>query len=127
MTNLIDLTFSQCKALIEAGEDLRDFVERLNNQPDFMGGVMSIDSGTELAAIIDSGCAANAHGSVYSIKAMAEHGDSVLEYLENQLGEVPSPTMADSWSSMASSYLSMAIECWANQFSDHSAILWQGN
>lgn len=114
----ITLTFTQCKQ-IRANIDLREFVEAINNQPDFMSGEMSIDSISELQSIIGCGCASNAHRSVYyydAAKTMSEHGDSVLEYLENELGELPQPKNGMSWSELASYYLSYAIELWCGQF-----------
>ena len=114
----ITLTFSQCKAIVNAGLDLRESVESLNNQPEFMLDDlfgMSIDSVEELSSIIQCGCASNAHASVYYYgagKCMAEHGDDVLEYLENSYGEIPAPREGSSWNSLASDYLSAAIESW---------------
>lgn len=122
MTTSIKLTFTQCKQIIENGVDLRDFVERVNDQPDFMQyDGMGIDSISELQSIIQCGCASNAHSSVYyydANKCMSEHGDSVLEYIENSIGELPAPKEGSSWSQLASDYLSAAIELWCGNFAD---------
>ena len=115
----IQLTFSQCKQ-ISANTDLREFVEQINDQPDFMAGVMSIDSIGELQSIIQSGCAANAHRSVYyydAAQCMAEHGDDVLDYIKDSYGELPDVSEC-SWGEMAIVYLSLAIELWCGQFSE---------
>lgn len=124
MTTSIKLTFTQCKQIIENGVDLRDFVERVNDQPDFMSDTnfgMGIDSIGELQAVVQSGCASNAHRSVFyydANKCMSEHGDSVLEYIENNYGEIPAPKAGVSWTQMGSDYLSMAIELWCGNFAD---------
>jgi len=118
MSMTITLTFTQCKQ-INVNTDLREFVEAINDQPDFMSGEMGIDSISELQSIIQCGCASNAHRSVYfydAAKTMAEYGDSVLEYLENELGEIPQPEKGMTWSHLASHYLSYAIELWCGGF-----------
>lgn len=120
--NKIKLTFAQCKQIVEnSGIDgLRVFVESVNDQPEWMAGVMGIDSICELLAILQGGCAANAHQSVFYYDAnlvMSIHGDNVLEYIENHLGELPNVT-GQSWSQMACTYLSCAVELWCSQFSD---------
>lgn len=116
----IALTFSQCKAIVNAGLDLRESVESLNDQPEFMLDDrfgMGIDSVEELSSIIQCGCASNAHRSVFyhdAGKCMSEHGDDVLKYLENSYGEIPAPREGSSWNSLASDYLSTAIESWCH-------------
>lgn len=116
----IELTFTQCKQIINNGHDIRDFVESINDQPEWMVGGMGIASICELQAILQSGCAANAHRSVYyydAQKVMAGYGDEVLDYIENQLGDLPNVT-GQGWSQMASTYLSCAVELWCSQFAD---------
>lgn len=119
-SNVITLTFSQCKAIVNAGLDLLESVESLHSQPDFMTDDrfgMGVDSIEDLASIIQCGCASNAHRSVYhhdAGKCMAEYGDDVLEYLEENYGEIPAPRQGSSWNSIASDYLSTAIELWCS-------------
>ena len=48
-----------------------------------------------------------------ALATMAEHGDDVLEYIEDTLGEIPAPKAGESWSGLAVFYLSMAVELWA--------------
>lgn len=123
-TSKIELTFTQCKQIIENGVDLREFVERVNDQPEFMSDTnfnMGIDSIGELQSIIQCGCASNAHASVYyydANKCMSEHGDEVLEYIENSIGELLPPKEGSSWSQLASDYLSAAVELWCGSFAD---------
>lgn len=117
----IELTFTQCKQIINNGEDLREIVKQLNDQPAFMSGEMGIGSICELKSIIQSGCASNAHKSVYfhaATQHMAEYGDDVLEFLEGELGEIPQPKSGVSWGELASFYLSYAIKLWCSDFAD---------
>lgn len=129
MNNRVDLTFTQCKQIttnIENGNDsgfesLREFVEAINNQPDFMSGSMGIDSIREIKSILCGGCAGNAHPSVFYHEAsrhMAEHGDDVLEYIEGVYGEIPQPKKGISWGELSSFYLTLAIETWCIQFGE---------
>jgi hypothetical protein len=46
---------------------------------------------------------------------MAKHGDDVLAYIEEALGEVPKPPADSSWSGIAVHYLSTAVELYASQ------------
>ena len=121
MTSKIELTFTQCKQLVANDVNLRDFIEQVNDQPEFMSDNtgMQIDSISELQSIIQSGCASNAHRAVYyhdASQCMAKHGDDVLEYIENVLGELPTIPNGYSWSQIASIYLTTAIELWCSNF-----------
>tara|TARA_R110002020_G_scaffold207256_3_gene412664 strand:+ start:5809 stop:6138 length:330 start_codon:yes stop_codon:yes gene_type:complete len=49
-------------------------------------------------------------------KVMSEHGDDVLEYIEQAYGEIPQPNTSESWSGIAVFYLSYAVDLWANGF-----------
>lgn len=72
---------------------------------------------SDIAAINQGGCASGAYmpAVTYSIAndTMAEHGDDVLEYIENNLGELPDIT-GESWQGMAVLFLSCAVELWAS-------------
>ena len=123
-----DLTFSQCKAIANAGMDLRQAVERLNDQPEWLTEMGAIDSAYELAAIIQGGCASGAYMSAVTYytanKIMAEYGDDVLEYLDNEGGfELSIDVIKESWSGLAVKLLSIAVECWCYNLSDISEIL----
>ena len=72
----------------------------------------------DVAAIMQGGCASGAYmpAVTYHLAAatMAEYGDDVLEYIEDQYGEIPAHDMTDeSWSGLACHYLSLAVELWA--------------
>jgi hypothetical protein len=118
-----DLTYTQCKEIINNGDDLRDFVEQVNNQPEWilaMGGVNDI---CELRAIIEGGCASGAYMPAVTYctanKVMAQYGDDVLEYLDQTgVDDFYLNTGSDSWSGFAVKVLSTAVEMWALQFDD---------
>ena len=73
----------------------------------------------DIAAITQGGCASGAYMPAVtyhtSLMVMTDHGDAVLDYIEEQLGALPDlPTdTLTSWSGMASFYLSYAVELWA--------------
>lgn len=75
----------------------------------------------DVAAIIQGGCASGAYMpavTYYTAKqTMAEHGDEVLEYIEDHLGELPS-VEGGSWSGIAVLFLSTAVEIWAGSIAD---------
>lgn len=52
-----ELSFSQCKEIINNGDDLRDFLESVTtNQPEFIISMGAIDSVDDLKSIKDGGC-----------------------------------------------------------------------
>ena len=73
-----------------------------------------------VAAILQGGCESGAYMPAVTyhlaLQTMFEHGDSdngVLQYLEDALGELPTPPDTISWSGLAQHYLSYAVELWA--------------
>lgn len=70
-----------------------------------------------IAAVVQGGCASGAYMPAVTyhtaLRIMADHGDDVLEYLEDLHGEIPAPPAGASWSGMACHYLSYAVEMWA--------------
>ena len=70
-----------------------------------------------VAAIVQGGCASGAYMPAVTyhdaLRMMADHGDDVLEYIEDSMGEIPTPKAGESWSGLATFYLSMAVELWA--------------
>jgi hypothetical protein len=72
----------------------------------------------DVAAICQGGCASGAYmpAVTYSkaLATMAEHGDDVLQYIDDALGELPAPPSDASWSGLAVFYLSTAVELWAS-------------
>lgn len=75
-------------------------------------------SPNDVAAICEGGCASGAYMPAVTyhqaIKTMSEHGDDVLQYIQDSLGILPQPKPDESWSGMACFYLSCAVEIWAS-------------
>lgn len=75
----------------------------------------------DVAAIIEGGCASGAYMPAVTYHTandiMAEHGDDVLEYIEDAIGELPSVD-GESWKGMAVKYLSAAVELWCSSIED---------
>ena len=69
-------------------------------------------------AILQGGCSSGAYMPAVTYHSarntMNEHGDEVLQYIEDTLGEVPAPNQSESWSGIAVHYLSLAVELWAS-------------
>lgn len=76
----------------------------------------------DVAAIVEGGCASGAYmpAVVYhkALETISAHGDDVLEYIEQAMGEIPAPPDGSSWSGIACHYLSMAVELWASSVAD---------
>ena len=70
-----------------------------------------------IASICNGGCASGAYMPAVTYyranDTMAEHGDEVLDYIHNTLGELPEPPHFESWKGRACFYLSLAVELWA--------------
>ncbi len=68
--------------------------------------------------IIQGGCASGAYMPAVTyyqaVQTMGEHGDAVLEFIEDHYGEIPQPPASTSWSGIAVHYLSFAVELWAS-------------
>lgn len=74
---------------------------------------------SQVEGIIQGGCASGAYMPAVTyykaLKIMGEHGDNVLQYIENTVGELPDLAYENtSWSGMACFYLSYAVELWAS-------------
>lgn len=73
-----------------------------------------------VASIVQSGCNSGAYMPAVTYwqakETMGNFGDDVLQYIEDALGELPSPFdtyESVSWGGMACFYLSLAVELWA--------------
>ena len=75
-------------------------------------------TGNDVAAIVQGGCASGAYMDAVTyhiaIKTMAEHGNDVLQFIEDSLGELPQPNSGESWGGLAVFYLSYAVELFAS-------------
>lgn len=78
----------------------------------------------DVAAIVQGGCTSGAYMPAVTYHTandiMHEHGDDVLNYIEDALGELPSVD-GESWKGMAVKYLSAAVELWAHSVEDELA------
>ena len=87
--------------------------------PDWIEGGADL-SGSCIEAIQQGGCASGAFMPAVTyhaaMRTMAEHGNDVLDYINDALGELPTPSDCESWSGMAEHYLSVAVELWASGF-----------
>ena len=81
------------------------------NQPEWLEYALSP---YDVAAINQGGCASGAYMPAVTyckaVNTMSEHGDDVLQYLEDMTGELPTPPSDISWSQLACFYLSRAVE-----------------
>lgn len=79
-------------------------------------------SPNDVAAIVQGGCASGAYMPAVTYadanKTMTEHGDDVLQYLQDTMGELPKPPDDTSWSGLAVFYLSAAVDLWASSIED---------
>ena len=75
-------------------------------------------SPNDIASICQGGCASGAYMPAVTyhqaIKTMSDHGDDVLQFIEDQMGELPAPNKGESWSGLACFYLSYAVDLWAS-------------
>ena len=114
----IEATYTQCKQLAANG-DLRDTIEALDDQPQWITCNQALDI-ADIHAIQQGGCASGAYMPAVTYhtasQTMAAHGDDVLDYISDQLGELPKPSSDESWAGMAVFFLSYAVELWAGQF-----------
>ena len=119
----IQLTFTQCKQLLNNGVDLREFIESIEQQPDFIKHMGEIDSISEMQAIIQGGCASGAYmpAVTYAValECFTEHSNEITDLLE-EFGyeDFTFCLKTETLSSFASSMVSAAVECWVNQFQD---------
>lgn len=70
----------------------------------------------DVAAIIQGGCESGAYMPAVTyhqaLSTMAEHGDDVLQYIEDRDG-MPESLPAGSWAGLACWFVSAAVELWA--------------
>ena len=84
-------------------------------------------SPNDIAAINQGGCESGAYMPAVTYytasQTMAEHGDDVLDYLNEVEGDLPTPRNDENWSGMACFYLSRAVEDWC--LSNESIADWE--
>ena len=79
-------------------------------------------NGNDIAAVNQGGCASGAYMPAVTyhqaITTMGEHGDDVLDYLQDFSSELPTPPQDICWSGLAVFYLSRAVELFCAIHSD---------
>lgn len=117
------LTYSQAKSAIDAvgRDELEDLLETFNDQPHWLESMGGIDL-EDVQPVIQGGCASGAFMPAVTYhqasETMRTNGNDILEYIEDQLGEIPQPNKGETWSGMAVFYCSMAVELWCGQFDE---------
>jgi hypothetical protein len=70
-----------------------------------------------IASICNGGCASGSYMPAVTywqaLQTMSQHGNEVLDYILDYLGDIPAPDKNESWTGMACFYLSTAVELWA--------------
>ena len=88
--------------------------------PSWIDQDISLD---DIRNILQGGCASGAYmpSVTYhqALATMGKHGDDVLQYIEDSLGELPDVS-GESWSGMACKYLSCAVELWCASVQDET-------
>lgn len=71
----------------------------------------------DLGNIVQGGCASGAYMPAVTyyqaLMTMFEHGDAVLDYIEERHGGLPELPQPVSWAGLATHFLSVAVELWA--------------
>ena len=79
-------------------------------------------SPSDIAAINQGGCESGAYMPAVTyydaMQVMAEHGNDALQYIEDNLGELPAVPVGMSWSGMACFFLSYAVELFCSVHQD---------
>ena len=114
--------------LDDAITDYPEFEEMENTVPDF---IESDISPYTVAGICKGGCESGSYMPAVTyadaIETMSEHGDDVLQYIEDTSGELPQPKPGESWSGMAVFFLSVAVEMWASTAQEELCQLMEDN
>ena len=126
------LSYTQCKEFVKQNgrNELESFLDSVNDQPEWLVFMGEIDSIYEIKSINQGGCASGAYMPAVTyykaLETMGNYGDSVLDYIEIQLGELPQPKKGESWSGLAVFYCSCAVELWCGHFYDTlDSISWE--
>jgi len=88
--------------------------------PEWIDQDISLD---DIRNILQGGCDSGAYMPAVTycqaLKTMADHGDDVLQYIEDAVGDLPD-VKGESWSGMACKYLSAAVELWCSSIEDEA-------
>ena len=85
-------------------------------QPDWIDPLSPYD----IAAINQGGCASGAYMPAVTyhqaLATMHEHGDDVLQFIEDSYGDLPEIPNGTPWAGIACFYLSIAVELHCSQW-----------
>ena len=115
----MQLTLTQCRQIAQ-NADLRDTVEALKDQPDWLVAMDDDLTIYDVKSIQQGGCASGAFMpavTYYTAKQiMAEHGDDILDYIGDIYAEPVAIEQDESWGSFNCRVVSMAVEMWCSNF-----------
>lgn len=115
----MELSLNQCRQLAAKG-DLRDIVEELKAQPNWLTYMDAIEDLATIHAVQQGGCESGAYMPAVTYynagKAMREHGDDILDYIIDMTGEAPGIRESEAWSWYECRLCSTAVELWCSQF-----------
>ena len=115
----MQLTYSQAKQMIQdhGREDTDSIILEINSQPAWITEKLEI---YDIQSVNQGGCASGSYMPAVTyhqaMETMGVHGDDVMEYIEDTLGQLPEIPNGTSWSGLAVIYLSLAVELWCQQF-----------
>lgn len=123
-----DLLKAALWELQDATTDYDEFNEMENTVPNF---IESDISPYTIAGICKGGCASGSYMPAVTYadasETMHEYGDEVLQYIEDNIGELPQPNTGESWSGMAVFFLTIAVEIWAGKAQEELCQLMRDN
>lgn len=132
--NTFELTYTQAKNIIESlGRcDLENFLESMNDQPEFLKFMGEIASVGELVSINEGGCASGAYmpAVTYYTANQCMASNAALSVEDELLGldyEITFNPSEDSFSQFASKLCAMAVESYVSKFSDIIEVLMKGD
>jgi len=125
-----NLTYSQTKYLLENMDrsDIGQFIEKVNDQPDFIESMGSVEDVAELIAIYVGGCASGAYMPAVTYftakKTFIEFEDVLCDYVDGY-GLSLDLDKGDCFSTFCVKVCSAAVESWVHSFSDVIELLKQ--
>jgi hypothetical protein len=128
-----ELTYTQAKNIIESlGRcELENFLDSMNDQPEFLQFMGVIDSVGELLSIYEGGCASGAYMPAVTYhtanQCMASDASGSVEEEIEHYEEITFNPATESFSQFASKLCAMAVESYVSKFSDVIEVLTNGD
>lgn len=119
-----NLTLSELRQIYQAGDDIRETVEDLNDQPEWLLAMGGINNLAQLQDIYKYGCESGAFMPACKYhtakEVMSEYGGDVLEFISDCGDDLTISFKEMSWSQLASKFLCIAVEIWVrNRICDY--------